>query len=244
MSAPSIVQATKGDNATAATIAFPSNVTAGNLLLVYATEATANGSGLAVSDSLHNTWTPLGFVTTGAGVGNCSGAWFWAKANASGANSVTISATFNSPCGGAIIEISGADGVTPINQNASAADLAGSNAPASGPITTTVANCLLIGGCIQENNFETFGAGTGWTLQSSLTQPSPSNIAYAIETQNATSAGTYNAQFTMSISNAWCAHIIAIAPISASGGSGGGLRGRSLFRRLATSGRLRGRDLP
>jgi hypothetical protein len=72
------------------TLAYGSNVTKGNLLIV-AADLNVTGVNLSVSDTLNNTWNVIG--TTPVLAGNHKSYGWWAIANASGANTVTYTMT-------------------------------------------------------------------------------------------------------------------------------------------------------
>jgi predicted secreted protein len=167
-------------------LAFGSNVTAGNLLIVGVGSTTggASNSTISLSDTLGNTYTSLGKVEEG--VLSASGEIFYCIANSSGANTVT--ATYSSGSGIAL-HVAEFSGVSAVDQNAVTNDQTGTAAD-SGPVTTAFADELLLGWLIASGAPT---AGTGWTLLSSQ----GATLRSALEYQIVSSTGTYDATFTL-----------------------------------------------
>lgn len=108
---PAVVQSTSTNYAAGPTsLAYPSNITANNLLLVMiGGDAT---SAFTVSDTKTNTWTEVGHNNTATGAVGI----FWAVANGSGADTVTLTSTLSNVMG-LIYEVSGCATTTPVDQS-------------------------------------------------------------------------------------------------------------------------------
>lgn len=157
-------------------LAYTSSVTAGNLLVAVLGSKSGPGT-FAVSDTLGNLWTEIGFISTHMQV--------WATVTASsGANTVTWTGSSGNP-NTAITEISGLSITTDSTQFTS---------PSPGAITTTVAYDLILTGAYSQtdsgslttsgstivlvtaNNYGTIGIGyqivpTVSTVTASLSMP-------------------------------------------------------------------------
>lgn len=143
--------------------AFPSNVTAGNLVVIRV-GAGPGSTHSAPTDSLGSTWTQIG-TTTGDGVISIS-RW-WAVMPSTGANVIT--ANFSSSTGATIVavEITGQRTTSPIADGVAAP----AQAPAAGSDTVTVGTVALAlpatSGLMLAFNFNASGsvgaAGTGFT---------------------------------------------------------------------------------
>jgi hypothetical protein len=158
-------------------VAFSSNVTAGNLLVVAVSQETTAPP--APTDTLGTVYT-LVASRTGA---NCVSI-YKGVAPSSGANTVTSpNVSFS---GTSISEI------TNVNATVNATSNAYFNAtPASAPIATTVAGCLIYAAIAGDHNANTFTALTGFTL----TAQANGSDAIAGETGFASTPGTYTPGF-------------------------------------------------
>ena len=213
MANPSIVQSWKdASQPTASGIlslgdAYTSNVASGNLLIVAVTwVGTATIS--SVTDSLTQTWT-LGVYKTET-VGNTSGAIYFFKSTAAGADTVTVH--WNTPGVGfpemTIAEF--APGTFSWGSTDGSTSASGSStAPASGSITTTNAVDVVIG---MASGANAITAGTGGYTFHQTTQDQ-----FGVEYMIQTTAGSQNATFTESPTGVWIAMIWALAATSAGG---------------------------
>jgi hypothetical protein len=166
-------------------LAFNSNVTAGNLLLVLVGNSTGGlSASYTVTDTLGNTYVSLGQVEDVSG--GPTSDLLWCVSNGSGANTVSVSYTSGS---GLALHVAEFSGVSYLDQNAASSDNTGTSAD-SGPVTTNVANELLIGALCAS------GAptvGSGWTLLSTQ----GATIRSSWEYQIVSSTGTYDATYTI-----------------------------------------------
>lgn len=158
-------------------VAFPSNVSAGNLLVVAVSQETTAPP--APTDTLGTVYT---LVKSKTGVNNIS--IYAGIAPSSGANTVTSpNVSFS---GTSISEISN------VSATVNATSSAYFNAtPASAPITTTAAGCLIYAAIAGNHNANTFTALTGFTL----TAQANGSDAIAGETGFASTPGTYTPGF-------------------------------------------------
>lgn len=199
-------------------VAFPSNVTSGNLLVAAGGSATTTPTGATLDDTLTSTWT-LTPITTGGGaafltngtLGYFTGIYF-ATAGSTGADTVT----FTPPVGSAgfsrlfIFEFTGGSGWS-VDQAATGAST--STTASAGPVSTTVANEAIVAFPIF--NAGTPAAGTGFT---GLTAANNEIAEYQI----VSSTGSYTATATTSTSTAWMIQMVTFQ-----GGGGGTLHTQS-----------------
>lgn len=185
------------------TLAFGSNVTSGNLLIVFMRVSTGDGTPTGVTDTVGTTYSQIGSAMS---ISGGTGYLYAGTAAASGANTVTIG-------GGAIArilveEVSGLTSPT-LDQTNQATGT--SSSADSGNITTTAATWIFAG--LVMTSYPSVGptAGTGFTG----INLSDGN-KYCGEYQNATSAGTYSGAYTLPESNTWG---VIVAAFKSSGGS-------------------------
>jgi hypothetical protein len=185
------------------TLDFSSNVTTGNLLVVVAADINVLVPGFTISDSQGNSYTSLARIDNAAGPS--ASQLFFAVANATGANTVTITDSSGSPQL-AIHEISG---VSTIDQNTSATGIG--NAQDSGPVTTTTAAEFLLGYSVDILvSGLTLSVGVGWSQAEKL------GIAFITEFQVVAATGTFNATTSTTVgkngTNHWIAQIVTFKP--------------------------------
>jgi hypothetical protein len=163
---PAFVQQANGPDmaplVTAYTLAFPSPVSAGNLLFVYGDSRTPAVTNVGVTDTLGNTYV----VSSGVTVAGSNVAQYIAYTISTSAGPDTITITTNTaPTGFWEERIKEYSGVDPASPLAHPVQTFGGNAALdsaiSATITTTVANELLLGICVDG----TVAAGTGMTLR-------------------------------------------------------------------------------
>ena len=149
-----------GSGADAQSLAYTSNVTAGNLLIASVRESGGSGAvWAAVTDSLGNTWNQGVRGASGAGTVQL----FWAKSVSTGACTVSFDGGSNVALRCTLHEFSGTFGATPIDQTAyNAGD--GTSPDASSSITPANANALLFSVCGSSSDFTASSAGASWTL--------------------------------------------------------------------------------
>jgi hypothetical protein len=203
MANPAFVQGTtQATSASTILASFPSNNTAGNLLImVFRVNAAVTVT--SVTDSQGNTWivSPDGNISTTGETYN-----FWYAQNCkAGANTVTLVISASDGTTMCIGEYSGVATSGALDGHAAAAGTS------SGNITTTTAGDLLIG--YGANNTGTvFVAGAGYTIREQQ-----SNVV-AFEDNLAGAPGTYSATFSAGPSDTG---VMAFKPVPAVTGGGG-----------------------
>jgi hypothetical protein len=165
-------------------LAYTSNVTAGNLLLVLIRESGAQTADPVVTDSLGNTYAK----TVESAAPQVS--LFWAKSASSGANTVTVNSDNVSATRLSIHEFAGTFAADPNDQSGSNATAATS--PAAGPSINPGGAALMFAamGCASDVTFTS--AGAGYTL-GVIATANPGRLASAY--QIVTGAGAVNAEF-------------------------------------------------
>jgi hypothetical protein len=196
------VNAATVSSANTETLAFASNTTAGDMILVGFDMA--SGSPTSVTDTQGNT-----FVQVGSTLTNPNGhlaALYYAANIKGGADSVTvnISATANF-LQEYLTEYSGVATSSPIDVQAGA--VGSSSTVSSGNATTTVANDLIFG---YMDNGGSGSAGSGFMLRSNFS----GNV---VEDEAAGAPGSYAATGTANAS--WTMQMAALKPASTGGGS-------------------------
>jgi len=197
---------------TASSLSFPSNNTAGNLIVV-AMRAGRSGEVFTVTDSNGNSYRQAAQmdVTVDVPAGDTL-AIFYAENIKNGPNTVTVADSLSgATLRFAILEYSG---IVPANSLDGMMTAQGtSNSPSSGSITTTANGDLLVG-IIMSAEGMTFSAGTGYTLRDQV--PGSPDTKLITEDRIQALAGSASATAALSSSNAWGA---AIAAFRASAGS-------------------------
>jgi len=197
------VQTANSADGSVASLAFGSNVAAGNLLIVWIRVSTGDGTPTGITDTVGTTYSQIGSalsISTGIGY------LYAGVAAASGANTVSIG-------GGAIARtlIQEVTGLTSATLDQTNQATGTSSAADSGNITTTAATWIFAG--LLMTNYPSVGptAGSGFT---------GINLAdgnkYGGEYQDAAATGTYAGAFTLPESNTWGA---IVAAFKGSGGS-------------------------
>jgi RHS repeat-associated protein len=205
-STPAYVQSTKAVNAFS--VAFPSNVTTGNLIVVGLTVFNQTIPSNDITDSKGNTYTKVAESINGTD----HAAIFYAQNVTGGAD--TISSTVDGTL--AIHEYSGIATTGAFDKKSTAANT--STKPHTGAATTTTANELYFGVAWSAGNLDTWTAGNGYTLRQTETDNN-NNERLATEDQVISTASTSEAWYTTSSNSAWAAAIATFVPAS-SGGSG------------------------
>ena len=185
-------------------LAYTSNVTANNLLIVLIGHAT--NSTATVVDTQLNTWaSAVNFYSVG---NDYSGQILFAVAGSTGANTVTVTVI-----GGGneltIAEYSGNATASPLDQTASAEGT--STAAASSSAVTTTDGQLILGGILSSGAITAAG---GSVVDVGLTGV-PVNTALTSKTQ--VSAGSINTTATIAPSSAWLALMATFKAVAAGG---------------------------
>lgn len=206
-----LVQHTSKDAGTtiSSTLAFTSNNTAGNFIAVVI-RAGRSGQVFKVTDSRGNTYKQaVQFNATNDPPNGDTLGIFYAEGITAGANTVTVANSVNGTLRFAILEYSG---VLALNSlDVTVANMGTSNAPNSGPATTTAAGDLLLG-AIMTGNGQTFIGGPGYTVEDRVPSSGTKLIS---EDQIQASAGAASASATLSSSDAWAAALAAFKAATA-----------------------------
>jgi hypothetical protein len=224
LSGPILMQSAHGSAATgnsSATVSFGAASAAGDMILVFTRTGEAGVS--SVSDGQNTYASVLGPTQWGA-LPNFTDRWaqvFLAK-NVTGGKVLTITVTLaggsTHPIYLAALEYSGVDPVNPVNATAVGTGKVSQNgSPATGNLTTTVANAKLVATSWDSN--ESYGAtgnGTGYTANAaagaaSLTGgPGWSNLT---EDSTAATVGSWNATTSSAPEvDDWAIQLIALTP--------------------------------
>ena len=186
----------------------PFDSTGGDVIVM----AVSSHSGVTITptDSFGNTWLPVSGPTS-ADTGNAYDLrtqLFYVPNPIVGRNhTVTLGLSFAQPLVASIIVAKGSNPSSPID----AVSLIGSDngtrtdIVVSPSLTTTNAKDLLVG-FVKADGSESFTAGSGFTLQ-----PAATVANLTTETRSTTTAGTYNASFTLSSDLSWQSAIAAVA---------------------------------
>jgi hypothetical protein len=215
----SMVQAATGGagNYDSTTLAYGSNVAAGNLLTC--TGAIWNGNDVTSIIITDTVLTPYTVVLGTVSGGTPNKTWIARGiAPSSGANTVTInpngSGRYSSH---SIAEFDNID-ATPLDVDGGTST--GSSATASDGITTSATNTLVIGVMSQgsgSNHALTEDTGGGWALIGEV--ENAGNAPYSAQYQLFTSAGAKTASWTIAASVAWCAQTMSFKTAAAGAAS-------------------------
>jgi hypothetical protein len=202
---------TSPGNVNPMTLAYGSNVTGGNLLVVSFRHG--NGSTVSsVTDTIGSTWTVVYDNSDGFGT---YGGWAWAFARSSGANTVSVNFV-GLPGGGTVCCIAEWNG--PNTKRATSTVATGNSTALLSNAITATAGDLLVG--IGESNVSqaSFTPGSGYT-QRSLGKDSGVNYCFIQDNLGATGGSTTSGA-TMASMGYWTAGIGAFYFAAGSGGSG------------------------
>lgn len=193
------------------TLAYTSNVTSGNLLIIVGNNWRSGGASIAVSDTLGTSYT----VKQNAFTNNTTFI-IYGIAPSSGANTITLDPTSSGNYAAfTIVEYSGVDTVTPLDVDGSTST--GTSTSASDSLTTTTADALIIG----VMGFTTATTITltpgGSYIQLGEYEDNNAIVAYNAVSRIATSATSYTVDWTMGSSDTWYAQTAAF---KAAGGGG------------------------
>lgn len=180
-------------SATGITLAYLSNVTAGDLLFAWVGgggDAAVPGGTVTVSDTQVNAWT---FIAGAAGLDGTSFInLYYAIAKSTGANSVTYN--FTAGAAGVLnMMIGEANGLTatPLDQHNSFGQSADTHS-----VTTLQASEYLVAGCVaQFASIGTWSVNNSFTIQQNISEGS-GIAALAFADRTVSSIGTYNAVFS------------------------------------------------
>lgn len=203
--APAFVQENHADAGftASAALAFSSNNTAGNLIVVC---TAINGGGInpsitSIVDTALNTYTVATDANNG---GNDPGvSVYYAKNIAGGANTVTVTPNAAANIRWGIVEYSGLDTSAPLDQTTST--FGTSTSPDSGSVTTTQASELLVGCIGALSGGGAFTNGASYTTRFVVTVGGDDRDS--LEDRNVSSTGSYSAGGTLATSATWGAII-------------------------------------
>lgn len=195
-------------SAAATSLAYTGNVTAGNLLVIAAgSRDAAGGATFSIADSLVNNYSSLSLVDANP-IGGGRGQIFFAVANATGANTVTLTTTSVTPQ----LLIHEFSSVSFFDVTASA--IGSGQSQDSGPATTRVASELLFGFVLLTNPQLTLTQGAGWTLAETL------GVDVLTEWQAVAAKGTFDATSSSTVAvkgtSLWLAQIATFSPTNPS----------------------------
>ena len=193
-------------------VAYPSNVTAGNLLVVVVRWGNAV-SFTSLVDTLGNTWQQDAALVWDTAE-SVETRVYSAIANSSGANTVTFTVSAPQRIGVIVHEFSGSFSACRVDQTNTNESLTGT-AIDSGNVTTTVADALLFGATGYAGSGTPVTVGTGY---SNLIEET--TMRHAAESKIVSGTVTDSADFTIDTSEPWGAMVLAFSEAAcASGGA-------------------------
>lgn len=196
---------------TSTTLAYNSNVVAGNLGVAVVRVSDPSPQNPQLTDSQGNTWTRH---LIDVGTVDVTLALFSTVFGSSGADTLTLTNTSSVIRRWAIAEYDAAGQTITIDQTVIAHG--SGTAPTSGSVTTTAASELLVGGIHGDGSAgDTFTAGTGYTTRETVFGGGVS-FKVALEDRVVSSTGSYVADGTINNSMAWTAGVLTF---KASGGA-------------------------
>jgi len=207
--------------ATSLGLAFDSNVTAGNFILVIAGGFRSTSfSFTGVTDTLGlgsgNGYALLGQTPWTATFRQINAA-FLAKASSGGANTVTMTVSAAADISIEIYELSGIDGFDQCLETQQT-----SATPLTGSLTNTKANSRLFASVSHDGADTTITPASGWTQREE--NESTSGSDYSTADKVVSSAGSQSHQWALGASRDASMLIVCFAETTAGGGGGGGMR--------------------
>lgn len=195
------------------TLAFPSNVTAGNMLhvAVVTFQSTAGTTITTPTDTLGHTYVATSAQQNGPGdfvhlrdfyVLNCSGGANTVTLDISGAGNGEISVVISEWSG--VVTSSAISGTPQVGSGFGADVSSGNTTPAEN-------NCLLIGCMHLGGSPITITEEAGWTLVQKY-EGGSNTVTLAVEFKLQTSAVAEDADWTSSVANDWLARVAAFKP--------------------------------
>lgn len=187
-----LVQQVTGSGATTTPVVAVPTTTAGNALVLVIVNGTgATNPVSAVNDNGGNTWT-LG--AAGFQSGSNTRIEIWYSLNTAPTTSVTVTKGSTAVCAIGITEWSGV-ALTGALDQAAGAGSATATSHTAGPVTTTSADELLIGGISFTGSATTTLNAAGFTSLTDLSNTQRGRVAYRV----VSSAGTYSINWTLSV---------------------------------------------
>lgn len=204
-------KAGSANSVTSVALTFDSSVTAGSVLIAVGNAFNDGGGGLVVTDDNGNTWVET-FDNNYSG-SDVAVLAYVENAN-SGTTQVTMTGDANSFFTLVIVEVSGVQTSTVLDQSNDATGT--SSSPDSGDVTTTVADTYLIGGFAHDTSVVTITEGGAWTLIFEEEDQS-TNMPISVQEQILSSTATESADWSLSGSVAWWASIGAFKGVAVGG---------------------------
>ena len=207
------------------TLAFTSNLTAGNLFVGFVTWKSSTVTLDSITDTLGHTITLVNNPTATNG-GNYRSALFYAKNISGGADTLTFNFSASTTTNGLVHEVSGLDTIAPLDQSAIVDQTApgtGTDAVTTGNVTTTTDGQYIFG-CSQNDNGIDMSAGTGFTER--VAQADELTSEDKIQTSADAVAATWTAVGTGGF---WGHGIATFKAAAAAGAEGGGPRTFAAF---------------
>lgn len=205
-----------GNSAAPQTLAFPADVTAGNLLVVGV--ATYNpGVTVAVTDSQGNTYTQAVGYATSTEAGGVRASQWYAIAGSTGPNTVTVSPSASAYSAIHLLERSGVDTADPFNAGSTGTGTG--TAADCGSVPVAQADSLVVV-LVADNagGSRTWTAGTGFDLRTQ--QPNGSSFVASATEDDLSVGAAVNGTITLSTSAAWAAIGASYNPATGGGVSG------------------------
>lgn len=206
-------RATKETGSVASTtLAFPGNVTSGNLMVLL---GMANNSiaSVGVTDTLGSTWSCLSGSFSVDRLYIC-----YAKAPSTGANTVTLTPSANASLTFWIDEFTGQHATSPLDVNGGIST--GTSTSPADSLTTTVANALVLGvmqkqcgGCTGAESITPAGGYTQIGEEEDATSPLSGSAVFQV----VTTAQAYSVSWTIGTSRTWGAYTASFVPAPVSG---------------------------
>lgn len=199
---PTQLQNTSGSivGATSQSLAYPSNVTAGSLLVAFA--AVDGVSAMSVSDSLGQTWSSaIGVVKSSMRLF----VYYFANTKA-GACTPTLAISPSANASLSILEYSGVAKSAPVNATATSSGT--NNSPSPGSVTAA-AGQLIVTGYIQTTaNLSSCSIGGAFTLRTNILLGAGNGVGLGTA-DDVNASGSLTSTFTMSASEAWAAAAVS-----------------------------------
>lgn len=206
------IKATECANCDTLAVAYPGNVTAGNLLVVGGnTYDTAGTTGHTVTDSVGTSYTVFNCSPLTATLPNATPFIAVGIAPSSGANTVTVNPTIDTSANQinfGVGEFSGTASSSIVDVDGGSST--GTSTSPSDGITTVTANALIIGLV----GFQTSAAVTPSGSYTEIVEDQGSINGYNLAYRLATTATAYTADWTLGSSQQWTACTVAIKPLA------------------------------
>lgn len=190
-----------------AAVAYPGNVTAGNLLVVGgSTYDTAGTTSHSVTDTIGTTYTVYTCTALTASFPNSTPYIAIGIAPSSGANTVTVNPTIDASANKMRFGITEFSGVANPPLDVNGGSSTGTSTTPSDSITTATDNALILGLAA----FQTSASITPGGSYTQITEGQQSIDGFNLEYRIATTAQAYTVDWTMDVNQAWSACTISV----------------------------------